>query len=83
MNVKQLTIHMGVELPPFELHHKRGPRTALTNLNEDGANLFCLIGPSRPCHLKKKIVHLHLLSIVVGASSKLSGAETALQLFSR
>ena len=34
--VVRFTIHTGLKIPPFELHHGRKPRTELTNIVEDG-----------------------------------------------
>ena len=32
----RFTIHSGVKITPFELHHGRKPRTELTNIVKDG-----------------------------------------------
>ena len=34
------TIHTGLKLTPFELHHGRKPRTELTNLVKDGKSFL-------------------------------------------
>ena len=36
----RFTIHTGLKLTPFELHHSRKPRTDLTNLVKDGKSFF-------------------------------------------
>ena len=36
LHVIQFTIHTGLKLTPFELHHGRKPRTELTNIVKDG-----------------------------------------------
>ena len=36
LKVMRFTIHTGLKLTPFELHHGRKPRTELTNMVEDG-----------------------------------------------
>ena len=36
LKVMRFTIHIGLKLTPFELHHGRKPRTELTNLVKDG-----------------------------------------------
>ena len=36
LKVMRFTIHTGLKLTPFELHHGRKPRTELTNLVKDG-----------------------------------------------
>ena len=33
---KRFTIHTGLKITPFELHHERKPRTELTNIVKDG-----------------------------------------------
>ena len=33
---KRFTIHTGLKIPPFELHHGRKPRTELTNIVKHG-----------------------------------------------
>ena len=41
--VKRFTIHTGLKITPFELHHGRKPRTELTNIVKDGKHTY-LIG---------------------------------------
>ena len=36
LNVMRFTIHTGLKITPFELHHGRKPRTELTNIIKDG-----------------------------------------------
>ena len=36
LHVMRVTIHTGLKLTPFELHHGRKPRTELTNIVKDG-----------------------------------------------
>ena len=36
LRVMRFTIHTGLKITPFELHHGRKPRTELTNIVEDG-----------------------------------------------
>ena len=36
LHVMRITIHTGLKLTPFELHHGRKPRTELTNIVRDG-----------------------------------------------
>ena len=36
LRVMRFTIHTGLKLTPFELHHGRKPRTELTNIVKDG-----------------------------------------------
>ena len=36
LHVMRFTIHTGLKLTPFELHHGRKPRTELTNIVKDG-----------------------------------------------
>ena len=36
LRVMRFTIHTGLKLTPFELHHGRKPRTDLTNIVKDG-----------------------------------------------
>ena len=36
----RFTIHMGLKISPFELHHGRKPRTEVTNNIEDGKTLL-------------------------------------------
>ena len=36
LNLMLFTIHTGLKITPFELHHGRKPRTELTNIIEDG-----------------------------------------------
>ena len=36
----RFTIHTGLKLTPFELHHGRKPRTELTNLVKDGISFL-------------------------------------------
>ena len=36
LKVMRFTIHTGLKITPFELHHCTKPRTELTNLVEDG-----------------------------------------------
>ena len=36
----RFTIHTGLKLTPFELHHGRKPRTELTNLVKDGKSFL-------------------------------------------
>ena len=36
LRVMRFTIHAGLKLTPFELHHQRKPRTELTNIVKDG-----------------------------------------------
>ena len=40
LKVMRFTIHTGLKLPPFELHHGRKPRTELTNLVKDGKSFL-------------------------------------------
>ena len=39
LNVMRFTIHTGMEMTPFELHHGRKPRTELTNVIKNGRSL--------------------------------------------
>ena len=43
LHVMRFTIHTGLKLTPFELHHGRKPKTELTNIVKD-ENHTCLIG---------------------------------------
>ena len=36
LRVMRFTIHKGLKLTPIELHHRRKPRTELTNIVTDG-----------------------------------------------
>ena len=36
LRVMRFTIHTGLKITPFELHHGRKPRTELTNIVKDG-----------------------------------------------
>ena len=40
----RITIHTGLKITPFELHHGRKPRSELTNLTKDGKPF---VNPSR------------------------------------
>ena len=40
LKVMRFTIHTGLKLTPFELHHGRKPRTELTNLVKDGKSFL-------------------------------------------
>ena len=40
LKVMRCTIHTGLKLTPFELHHGRKPRTELTNLVKDGKSFL-------------------------------------------
>ena len=40
LKVMRFTIHTGLKLTPFELHHGRKPRTELTNLGKDGKSFL-------------------------------------------
>ena len=40
LKVMRFTIHTGLKLTPFELHHGRKPRTELTNLVNDGKSFL-------------------------------------------
>ena len=40
LQVMRFTIHTGLKIPPFELHHGRRPRTKLTIIIEDGKTLL-------------------------------------------
>ena len=40
LKVIRFTIHTGLKLTPFELHHGRKPRTELTNLVKDGKSFL-------------------------------------------
>ena len=40
LKVMRFTIHTGLKLTPFELHHSRKPRTELTNLVEDSKSFL-------------------------------------------
>ena len=40
LKVMRFTIHSGLKLTPFELHHGRKPRTELTNLVKDGKSFL-------------------------------------------
>ena len=40
VKVMRFTIHTGIKLTPFELHHGRKPRTELTNLVKDGKSFL-------------------------------------------
>ena len=40
LNVMRFTIHTGMEMTPFELHHGRKPRTELTNVIKNGRSLL-------------------------------------------
>ena len=50
----RFTIHTGLKIPPFELHHGRNPRTELTKIVKDGkSNLsnwseMTVSAPNRP-----------------------------------
>ena len=52
LKVMRFTIHTGLKLTPFELHHGRKPRTELTNLVKDG-NHFSVIGRNYLFQLKE------------------------------
>ena len=41
LKVMRFTIHTGLKLTPFELHHGRKARTELTNLVKDGKSFLC------------------------------------------
>ena len=40
LKVMRFTVHTGLKLTPFELHHGRKPRTELTNLVKDGKSFL-------------------------------------------
>ena len=40
LRVMQFTIHTGLKLTPFELHHGRKPRTELINPGKDGKSFL-------------------------------------------
>ena len=40
LKAMQFTIHTGLKKTPFELHHGRKPRTALTNIIKDGKSFL-------------------------------------------
>ena len=50
----RLTIHTGLKITPFELHHGRKPRTELTNIVKDGKTILSnwsemtISAPTRP-----------------------------------
>ena len=42
LNVMRFTIHTGMKITPFELHHGRKPRTELTNIIKDGRSFLSI-----------------------------------------
>ena len=54
LRVMRFTIHTGLKIIPFELHHGRKPRTELTNIIKDGKTFLSnwsqmnISAPSRP-----------------------------------
>ena len=54
LRVMGFTIHKGLKITPFELHHGRKPRTELTNIIKDGKTFLSnwsemnISAPSRP-----------------------------------
>ena len=54
LRVMRFTIHTGLKITPFELHHGRKPRTELTNIVKDGKTYLSnwsempISAPTRP-----------------------------------
>ena len=40
LRIIRFTIHTGLKITPFELHHGRKPRTELTNIVKDRKHIF-------------------------------------------
>ena len=54
LHVMRFTVHTGLKITPFELHHGRKPRTELTNIVKDGKSYLSnwsdltVSAPNRP-----------------------------------
>ena len=77
----QFTIHTGLKLTPFELHHGRQPRTELTKLGKDGNSFLSDWTESSVSAAKEPKIPIYVSRNEEGYVINLVMAKTKLKIF--